>query len=97
VSAADASTDAAASAGELEQEQQKEQAGGKLCARAMVQLGRQCKELLDAGRAAFVRDELQLHPHALLYCSEHTSAENHLLLASHCPERSHSESTVATC
>jgi hypothetical protein len=54
----------------------------KLSATAMVQLGRQCKELLDAGRAGFVRDTLRLQAHAALYCAEETSAENHLLLAS---------------
>lgn len=85
--AADTSTNAPASVGEaqLEAEEEGEEAGAPLRATAMVQLGRQCKELLDAGRAAFVRQQLQLHAHAVLYCSEHTSAENHLLLASHCP------------
>jgi hypothetical protein len=80
-----AATSATATAGELQEEEEEEEgeeAGGQLSATAMVQVGRQCKELLDAGRAAFVQRELQLHPHTLLYCSETTSAENHLLLAS---------------
>jgi len=50
----------------------------------MVEFGRQCKRLIDAGRLAYVRTHL---PHLattadlLTYCDEEISPENCLLIA----------------
>eukprot|EP00241_Pyramimonas_parkeae_P015100 CAMPEP_0114308372 /NCGR_PEP_ID=MMETSP0059-20121206/18019_1 /TAXON_ID=36894 /ORGANISM="Pyramimonas parkeae, Strain CCMP726" /LENGTH=550 /DNA_ID=CAMNT_0001432001 /DNA_START=142 /DNA_END=1791 /DNA_ORIENTATION=+ len=48
----------------------------------MVALGRQCKQLIDLGRAAFLRSaSFGLQAELVIYCEEETSAENCLLLA----------------
>ncbi|KAK3288561.1 hypothetical protein CYMTET_3968 [Cymbomonas tetramitiformis] len=47
----------------------------------MLHLGRMCKQLIDAGRLAYVREVLGLQADLVQYCLEEVSAENCLLVA----------------